>query len=197
MKQFLLLFLTFAFFSCSEDDSKESVLPKLEITELKGFLPFELLTANNSIFFKDLDGNEKKLIIIRESSTRSSMIDGFEYEAEYYSFMITEQFSFDYFLQIEISGHYIDPMTADQSVDCILAAASGEVPFISIDENGEVEFEQREDRTFGNKFFSDVISSSDLSNQLNGFSQFHYNFEFGIVAFIDGSDKIWIFDRFD
>ena len=192
----LLFLLLLTFCSCSDDDITDNSLKKLDLEELKQYLPFDLLRNNNSIIYKDLFGNEKKLVIIRESRIDTLSVDGFPYESENHSFVITEQFSFDYHLGIELFGYYTDTMTVVQGLDCFLAAMSGEIPFISIDENGEAEDELRGDRVFGNKSFNDVISSAEISNQQNGFSKFHYNFEFGVVAFEDGSDKLWIFDRY-
>jgi len=196
MKYINLLFLFVILSSCS-DEGLDNALDKLNLDPMKEFIPFDELNDNNSIIFKDFDGNEKKLIIFRTSQIDTLEVDGFQYERERFSVKLSELFSFNYAINLSISRFYVDPMTVQGSLECQLFHGNGgAIPFIRIDENGDSASLPRDDIEFWGTTFNDVISNASISGQQDGFSKIYYNYEIGVVAFRDASNKLWVFDRF-
>ena len=208
-KLFLFAFI-FLLFGCNQDEafntnngSQEPPVAAAHIstTDIVEYLPEEYL-QNRKAMYKDRAGNEKLLNSAFIESKEERTEFGRTYSHDRFLVRLFDESDTDFMIEVDGYGLYTQSGEVQKVIGAILMPMNptGSSSVSVLFEDGQpivTQFDDfRETVSFFGKSFEKVYLSISTFSVHDSFSEIHFNFTEGVVAFRDKNDEMWIFDRF-
>ena len=190
-------------FSCSKEESFTATnnLEDIELNDIRNLIPNQL-KSGKSVFYKDENGNEKKLLTSFDSVKRVAHINESEYSQERISILYLDPNNNSFSMDISGDGLYTSGLKVQKTISAHLMprnqSSSSEVIEVS---NGELIVREWNDfhtnLVLNSREFNNVFIGNNDFNETNKYDQIMFNQEVGIVSFKDDNNTLWVFNKFD
>jgi hypothetical protein len=211
MKNLLFIFsLTLFFQSCSDDsiiiDTVEG--SHLTIGELRDYIPNNYFEEKSMVFFNE-SGEEWKLYSSAIESTKDRVHEGENYKIDKFEITLFDPDNLSFRIMIVGSTNY----ATDQEGEVAIAKGINGM-LMPFNESGNtwarISFRNgKPTMDFGEDFRESVTLNEKEFNEVfitigkkgfephDAYSELDINSEFGVVAFRDENNDLWVFDRFE